>query len=206
MPIRSLWQIDIAEAAPAGVWQLLCPGPSLERTVSRARFALPAIAVSQAIRAPIPCGWWADWEAPDQHRHRPAWLHRGSASAGPTIITSSRHSKAWHRFMADRLYGDPLVVGQAKTDPLPDPWGDARLDTGPAWVLAIRAMVLRGRAKLIHAYGLDLAGEGYAYQADDPKHRTPEEWEGRWVGERTLLTRMVKLLDSLGVELVIEKP
>lgn len=207
MPIRTLWQSDWVQDAPAGAWNLLCPGPSLELTWERARWAYASVAVSSAIRAPMPCGWWASWEAPDHLRHRPAWLNRGITSIKPTIITSSRHAKAWHSFMADRVYGrDPQVVAQAKTDPMPDPWEHAMLETGPDWVLAIRAMVIRGGAKIIHAYGLDLAGEGYAFGATDPKLRTPEEWEGRWMGERALLARMQHLLGVLGVELVIEQP
>lgn len=186
---------------------MVLPGPSLENTWPQLNTAYPTVAVSHAIRAPVPCSFWCSWEAPNDTKEGNAWLNRAEGSPAPdTIITSSRHAKTWHRWMSKRHYGDPMIVAQSKMDPMPDPWGDARLDQGPAWVLAIRAIVLRGAARLIYAYGLDLDGEGYAFSAPDRKNRTPAEWEGRWVGERNLLLRLVELLGNAGVELVRVQP
>lgn len=208
MSVRSLWAVDIAERAPGGVWQLIAPGPSLERTIDQLDPSFPTMAVGQALRAPVTVDYYVEWEAPAD-RHRNAWLNRGvqgPTSDPQTVITSATHSKKWHDWLAERLFREPRIIGQHRKDPIPDPWKDARLETGPAWVLAIRAMVLRGGAKLICCYGLDLDGEGYAFGAPDPRLRTPEDWAGRWQGERVLLERMQALLDSLDVELVLVRP
>lgn len=207
MPIRSLWQTDWVEGSPGGAWNLILPGPSLEETIDQADPSYPTMAVSHAIRAPHFAEYWVDWEGPNDTRHGNAWLNRAKGPPNPsTIITAGRHAKTWHKWFSKRRFGDPLIVGQAKIDPIPDPWRDARLDQGPAWVLAIRAMVLRGAARLIYVYGMDLEGEGYAYGAPDYRRRSPAEWEGRWVGERNLLLRMAELLDGIEVELVRVKP
>lgn len=203
MPIRSLFQQDWAEHAPGGAWNLALPGPSLEHTWAQLNTAYPTIAVSHAIRAPIPCPFWCSWEAPNDTAHGDAWLNRAEEFPAPdTVITAGRHAKTWHGWMSKRHHGDPMIVAQSKLDPLPEPWRDARLDQGPAWVFAIRAMILRGGARLIYVYGLDLKGSGYSFDAPDRKNRTPEEWTGRWVGERNLLERMKALLEALDVVLV----
>lgn len=205
MPCRRLWQMDWAEHSPDGGWNLLCPGPSLEDTVRQVDSSRPTMAVNAAIRSPKPVSFWCSYGAPTDTVHKAAWRARGAGGAlsDPRIIlTSGAYLERWHTWFSRLTRTDPWVVGQHKLDPIGEDWKAAGLDEGPSWMCAIRAMVLRGGAKRINVYGLDLEGEGYSYGAPDPRRRDAPEWEGRWVGERVLLERALELLESIGVELV----
>jgi len=206
MPCRRLWQVDWVEWAPDGEWNILCPGLSLEQSAQWVDSSRPTLAVNSALRAPKPVTVWVSWDSPSDTVHGTAWRRRGAggAIADPRyVLTSGPYMKRWHAWWS-RIAGlkDPWVIAQHREDPLPEPWVDAGLDASPSWLLALRAVVLRGAARRVRFFGLDLAGEGYAFDAPDPRRRDLEDWEGRWVGERSLWRRAVELCEAIGIELV----
>lgn len=211
MPCRTFWQLDYAETAPDGEWNIVAPGPSLERTIGEVQRRRPSIAVEGALRAPLPFGFWSCWGRP-RPSHAAAWSERGLGGpmydADLVVLTgmSEGYNKArrvaWHTWMAEQAGGDPLIALSDPRDPTPALWADARLDRGPSWLAAIRFAVLRGAARRVFLYGLDLDGEGYAFGWPSSMRRDPEDWAGRWVSERALLERAKQTCEAVGVELV----
>ena len=204
MPCRQFWQLDYAEhAAPDGEWNIVLPGPSLESTIQRIERRRPSIAVEGALRAPLPFGFWCCW-GPPRPAHAATWTTRGCS--GPMhddarVLVTGCDARLWHNWLAERIGGDPMIAASDPKDPLPEPWVDERLERGPSWLLALRFAVLRGAARRVFVYGLDLAGEGYAWGWPDPARRDPSDWAGRWAGEQQLLERTMRVLERTGVEL-----
>ena len=195
-------QYDATEAGPA--WAIVCPGPSLDDADLEPIADLPTIVVEGAAAHPsIEYGWWCSWGLP----HRPA--HASAAARArvlqPAIVT--RYLFAWHwRDFAHDLLSTPLapqgpaVIAQhPRYDCPPASWTRAHLDAGPSWLVALRFAVLRASARSIHFVGLDLAGTTYALEQPDTRLRHPDEWEGRWYGERRIFAAAVDLCLALGV-------
>lgn len=185
-PLRRFAQVD--EAERGSTWNILLPGPSLERSIAQGGVdeRYPTIAVHGAILAPVPIFYWCSWAGP-RDRPFPSWLSI-LRQKSPRIISGPKGGK-W----ADRVPRAPHVVVQCRSDSLPAPWRRARCNLGPSWLLAVRFAVERAQACSIRFYGLDLEGEGYAYDLPDPRQRSAEDWEGRWIGERRILDRLAAL-------------
>jgi len=206
VPCRSLWQTDWAEHSLDGSWNIVCPGPSLERTAKLVDASRPTIAVNAAIRAPVPIMAWCSWDAPTDTVHGQSWRARGVGGSMVdcrTVITQGPLERRWYDWLV-RVTGnrEPWVVGQRRQDPMPPEWRRGGVDAGPSWLLAVRSAVLRGGATTVRCYGLDLAGEGYAFGAPDPRNRDAPDWAGRWVGEKVMLERTARVLETLDVKLI----
>lgn len=197
------WQEDWTEFGPD--WVIACPGPSLDTASLKGLQVFPIIAVDGAAAHPtLPYDLWAAWDRPRAVHER--CLTRARVQQ-PTILTNWVNAGAWEDLVEAELTTtsaiEPRVLGQHKThDKIPMHWSAARLDRAPSWLMALRFAVFRGGATRIHFLGLDLAGEGYALDLPDLRQRTPDEWEGRWTGERRILEAARHLCSIAEIELV----
>ena len=202
MTVFLFGQVDAEEAGQD--WAIVCPGPSLDEFDVASIAGLPTIAVGGAAAHPeLDYRWWANWDDP----HRGHWdsIER-ARELQPAILTRWQAGDTWEGYAAENFveHGNPIdavvIVQHPKHDRIPLPWHEARLDRAPSWLLAMRFAMWRGGAKQIRMVGLDLAGVGYALEREDHRMRSPEEWNGRWEGERRMYRAAVALALSEGVE------
>ena len=190
MPIYTFGSVDERESGD--VWQILCPGPSMDRTHEQVLRSLPSIAVNGAIMSPISVGWWSVWSVPRDG----AQLER-ARDIRPRII-GNYNIHRWRRAMNDFGYEVDVLLSPRPIEHLRGGWSAEHLRHGPAFLSAIRFAVLIGGAKEVRCFGLDLRGEGYAFGLKDRMLRTPEVWAGRWRGERNIAARLMWLGRSEG--------
>lgn len=198
MTIRTFFQ---DKPGGGGRWLVAAPGPGLDAYLDDLDAhldAVPTIAVDGAGAHPtLQYDYLAAWDRPARvHDH----VLERALELRPRIITQWTHARAWEDWAYENLGtpdrpADPVIVAEhPKKDPeLPLLWRSHRLSQGPSWLLAIRYAFLRAYAKQIDLLGFDLAGEGYSCGLEDEKRRTPYEWEGKWRGERNILTRVLRL-------------
>lgn len=193
-------QADLTERGET--WVILCPGPSSDRLrLEHLPPGAPVIAVDGGAAHPwIPYQFLASWSRP-RAAHKPA--EHWARESRPVVLTAWQERVRWVAWLTayvsrPELPLDPVVIAEQPAD-VKGEWNYKRLDRGPSWLLAMRVAVERGGAKEIVLAGMDLEGYSYGLGLQDHRRRSSDEWDGRWVGERRMLARVVRMLRKRGI-------
>lgn len=194
-------------ATTSAVWTILLPGPSLEHLELDEERCGPIVAVNSALLAPIRrVDYWSVADLPSSVQH-PCRKH--AAALRPTVVTyTGKKASAWERWFN---LGLKTVAFDGRQPGGPEAFARARdlafavtFGRGPSMAMAILWAVLNGATRL-DLYGCDLSGTGYAkfggITIHDRMERSAQEWEGRWLEERSQMAHAIRAAHELGIEI-----
>ncbi len=179
---------------PVSDWTLLCPGPSLKLYPLRTfEAAGPVVAINNAVLTDLPVDIWCCQDPPAKFAAVHA-LFDADKRRSLLVWCRAKQEATW-RGLGYRTWGHADSEIQFKSDHVVTP---GKLSYSGLTVTVALSRIIGLGAHHVMVYGMDMAGQGYAYGHDN-RTRDAKAWNLRWAGERTTVQVALQQWRKMGV-------